>query len=97
MSTMRPAAQEERGGRCAAGIGRGGVGRRLYAGVRGQAAGAGVVTLRLWPKSLIGQLVLAVAATLFVSQAIHFALLVRGQKQQVLEIGRATCRERVCQ
>src|SRR3546814_10672411 len=64
-----------------------GVGRRLYAGVRGQAAGAGVVTLRLWPKSLIGQLVLAVAATLFVAQAIHFALLGRGQKQQVLAHG----------
>src|SRR3546814_17977566 len=63
------------------------VGRRLYAGVRGQAAGAGVVTLRLWPKSLIGQLVFAVAATLFVAQAINFALLVRGQKQQALAHG----------
>jgi signal transduction histidine kinase len=45
------------------------------------------VTLRLWPKSLIGQLVFAVAVTLFVAQAINFALLVRGQNQQVLAHG----------
>nr|WP_246427116.1 ATP-binding protein [Sphingopyxis panaciterrulae] len=43
--------------------------------------------MRLWPKSLIGQLVFAVAATLFVAQAINFALLVRGQKQQALAHG----------
>ncbi|MGV1683371.1 sensor histidine kinase [Sphingopyxis sp. NJF-3] len=43
--------------------------------------------LGLWPKSLIGQLVFAVAVTLFVAQAINFALLVRGQEQQVLAHG----------
>jgi len=45
------------------------------------------VTLRLWPKSLIGQLVFAVAVMLFVAQAINFAMLVRGQKQQLLAHG----------
>jgi signal transduction histidine kinase len=45
------------------------------------------VKLRLWPKSLIGQLVFAVAAMLFVAQAINFTLLVRGQKQQTLAHG----------
>ena len=45
------------------------------------------MTLRLWPKSLVGQLVFAVAATLFVAQAINFALLLRGQKQQALAHG----------
>src|SRR3546814_13960130 len=82
-----PPAQEDRGGPGPAAVLQDRVGRRLYAGVRGQAAGAGVVTLRLWPKSLIGQLVFAVAATLFVAQAINFALLVRGQKQQALAHG----------
>ncbi|MHA4836471.1 ATP-binding protein [Sphingopyxis sp. MSC1_008] len=43
--------------------------------------------LRLWPKSLIGQLVFAVALMLFVAQAINFVLLSRGQKQQVLAHG----------
>ncbi|GGJ52427.1 two-component sensor histidine kinase [Sphingopyxis bauzanensis] len=43
--------------------------------------------LRLWPRSLIGQLVLAVAVMLFVAQAVNFALLVRGQKQQTLAHG----------
>ncbi|WP_293700844.1 MULTISPECIES: sensor histidine kinase [unclassified Sphingopyxis] len=43
--------------------------------------------LRLWPRSLIGQLVFAVAVMLFVAQAVNFALLVRGQKQQTLAHG----------
>lgn len=43
--------------------------------------------LRFWPRSLIGQLVVAVALMLFVAQAINFALLVRGQKQQTLAHG----------
>jgi signal transduction histidine kinase len=43
--------------------------------------------LRLWPKSLVGQLVFAVAVMLFVAQAINFALLVRGQRQQFLAHG----------
>lgn len=45
------------------------------------------MTFRLWPRSLIGQLVFAVAMMLFVAQAINFALLVRGQKQQALAHG----------
>ena len=45
------------------------------------------MTLRLWPRSLIGQLVFAVAVMLFVAQAVNFALLVRGQKQQMLAHG----------
>lgn len=43
--------------------------------------------LRLWPKSLVGQLVFAVAVTLFVAQAINFVMLARGQKQQTLAHG----------
>lgn len=43
--------------------------------------------LRLWPRSLVGQLVFAVAVMLFVAQAINFALLARGQKQQFLAHG----------
>lgn len=43
--------------------------------------------LRLWPKSLVGQLVFAVAAALFVAQAINFTLLARGQRQQALANG----------
>ncbi|MGV3730219.1 MAG: sensor histidine kinase [Sphingopyxis sp.] len=43
--------------------------------------------LRLWPRSLIGQLVFAVAVMLFVAQAVNFALLARGQKQQALAHG----------
>lgn len=45
------------------------------------------MTLRLWPRSLIGQLFVAVALMLFVAQAINFTLLARGQKQQVLAHG----------
>ncbi len=45
------------------------------------------MNLRLWPRSLIGQLVFAVAVMLFVAQAVNFALLVRGQKQQTLAHG----------
>lgn len=43
--------------------------------------------LRLWPRSLVGQLVFAVAVMLFVAQAINFAMLVRGQRQQTLAHG----------
>ncbi|HEY0596598.1 MAG TPA: two-component sensor histidine kinase, partial [Sphingopyxis sp.] len=43
--------------------------------------------LRLWPKSLIGQLVFAVAVMLFVAQAINFVLLSRGMRQQALAHG----------
>lgn len=43
--------------------------------------------LRLWPRSLIGQLFVAVALMLFVAQAINFTLLARGQRQQVLAHG----------
>lgn len=42
------------------------------------------MTLRLWPRSLVGQLVLAVAAMLFVAQAVNYVLLVGGQRQQSL-------------
>lgn len=42
---------------------------------------------RLWPRSLIGQLVFAVAVMLFVAQAVNFALLARGMKQQMLAHG----------
>jgi signal transduction histidine kinase len=45
------------------------------------------VKLRLWPKSLIGQLVFAVAVMLFVAQAINFVLLSRGMRQQALAHG----------
>lgn len=45
------------------------------------------MTLRLWPKSLIGQLVFAIAVMLFVAQAVNFTLLARGQKQQTLAHG----------
>lgn len=43
--------------------------------------------LRLWPRSLVGQLVFAVAVTLFVAQAINFVLLSRGMRQQALAHG----------
>lgn len=43
--------------------------------------------ISLWPRSLVGQLVFAVAAMLFVAQAVNFTLLARGQKQQVLAHG----------
>lgn len=42
---------------------------------------------RLWPKSLVGQLVFAVAVMLFVAQAINFVLLSRGMRQQALAHG----------
>lgn len=45
------------------------------------------MTLRLWPRSLIGQLVFAVAAMLFIAQAVNFAMLARGQRQQILAHG----------
>jgi len=45
------------------------------------------MTLRLWPKSLVGQLVFAVAVMLFVAQAVNFVLLSRGMKQQTLAHG----------
>lgn len=45
------------------------------------------MTLRLWPRSLIGQLVFAVAVMLFIAQAINFTMLARGQKQQMLAHG----------
>lgn len=40
------------------------------------------MTLRLWPRSLVGQLVFAVAVMLFIAQAVNFVLLSRGQRQQ---------------
>jgi signal transduction histidine kinase len=43
--------------------------------------------ISLWPRGLIGQLVVAVAAMLFVAQAVNFTLLARGQKQQSLAHG----------
>lgn len=43
--------------------------------------------LRLWPRSLVGQLVLAVAAALFIAQAVNFVLLARGQRQQAYANG----------
>lgn len=43
--------------------------------------------LRLWPRSLVGQLVFAVAVMLFLAQAINFVLLSRGVKQQTLAHG----------
>lgn len=43
--------------------------------------------LRLWPRSLVGQLVFALAATLFVAQAVNFVLLYRGQNRQMLAHG----------
>ena len=45
------------------------------------------MTVSLWPRSLVGQLVFAVAAMLFVAQAVNFTLLARGQKQQALAHG----------
>lgn len=45
---------------------------------------------RFWPRSLVGQLMLAVAATLFVAQAANLWLLDRAQKQQfVAQVGGA--------
>ena len=44
--------------------------------------------MRLWPKSLVGQLLLAVALTLFVAQSANMWLLDRAQRQQfVVQIG----------
>jgi len=45
------------------------------------------VKLRLWPRSLVGQLVFAVAVMLFLAQAINFVLLSRGIRQQTLAHG----------
>ena len=45
------------------------------------------MTLRLWPRSLVGQMVFAVAVALFVAQAINFTLLARGQRQQAYANG----------
>lgn len=45
------------------------------------------MTIRLWPRSLIGQLVLAVAITLFIAQAFNLVMLVRGQRQEQLAHG----------
>ena len=45
------------------------------------------MTSRLFPRSLVGQLVLAVAVALFVAQAVNYALLVRGQRQQAYANG----------
>ena len=42
---------------------------------------------RLFPRSLVGQLVLAVAVALFVAQAVNYTLLVRGQRQQAYANG----------
>src|SRR3546814_21018415 len=86
-SSDLPPAQEDRGRSRASALCEDRVGRRLHAGVRGPAAGTGVMKLRLWPRSLVGQLIFAVAVTLFVAQAINFALLVRGQNQQILAHG----------
>ncbi|WP_176591972.1 ATP-binding protein [Sphingobium sp. EM0848] len=38
-------------------------------------------TLRLWPRSLVGQIILLVALALFVAQAINFAMLLRERKR----------------
>lgn len=44
--------------------------------------------MRLWPKSLVGQLLLAVALTLFVAQSVNLWLLDRAQRQQfVVQVG----------
>ena len=43
--------------------------------------------LRLWPRSLVGQLVFAVAVMLFLAQAINFVLLSRGIRQLTLAHG----------
>lgn len=43
--------------------------------------------IRLWPRNLVGQMVLAVAVALFVAQAINFTLLARGQRQQAYANG----------
>jgi len=43
--------------------------------------------MRLWPRSLVGQLVFSIAVMLFLAQAINFALLSRGMKQQTLAHG----------
>jgi hypothetical protein len=44
--------------------------------------------MRRWPKSLVGQLLLAVALTLFVAQSANLWLLDRAQRQQfVVQVG----------
>lgn len=39
---------------------------------------------RFWPRGMIGQLVVAIAMALFVAQAVNFALLANGQRQQAI-------------
>lgn len=44
--------------------------------------------MRLWPRSLVGQLMLAVAVTLFVAQSANLWLLARAQREQfVVQVG----------
>lgn len=43
--------------------------------------------IRLWPKGLVGQLVVAIAVTLFVGQAVNFTLLLNSQRQQAVAHG----------
>jgi signal transduction histidine kinase len=42
---------------------------------------------RLWPKGLIGQLVVTIAVALFVAQAVNFVMLAKGQKEQAIAHG----------
>jgi signal transduction histidine kinase len=39
---------------------------------------------KLWPKGLIGQLIVAIAVALFVAQAVNFVLLLNSQRQQAI-------------
>lgn len=39
---------------------------------------------KLWPKGLIGQLVVAIALALFVAQAVNFMMLLNSQRQQII-------------
>lgn len=63
------------------------MGRGLYAGVRGKAHGASNMIKRLWPKGLVGQLVVAIALALFVAQAVNFTMLARSQEQRAIAHG----------
>jgi signal transduction histidine kinase len=42
---------------------------------------------KLWPKSLVGQLVVAIALALFVAQAVNFVMLARSQNQRLIAHG----------
>lgn len=42
---------------------------------------------RFWPRGMVGQLVVAIALALFVAQAVNFALLANGQRQQAIAHG----------